>query len=257
MSHFDEGFAPPTACVQWCQLRSYHLNVLDDGVVVDLDWWNKHLERAGHDIRLRGRNLDGKTVADGFATVQRNDLRIGTDLAGGEHDSLGLLFLCAAWQGSHNYRKAMRRFPDVHNPHLTRPNESPLAKTLTVLDSCVRDRRLPDLPTESWSGWPDAPGVGVSLMATFLWAVKGSVAGGPAQLIDQFGVSTLIHEGWLEDPAVTGFTRRRYDRYVALLTRWATDIGTRPELVEMWLVQRWSARVREARFGSHAAPTLF
>jgi hypothetical protein len=140
---------------------------------------------------------------------------------------------------------------------LTRPNESPLAKTLTVLDSCVRDRRLPDLPTESWSGWPDAPGVGVSLMATFLWAVKGSVAGGPAQLIDQFGVSTLIHEGWLEDPAVTGFTLRRYDRYVALLTRWATDIGTRPELVEMWLVQRWSARVREARFGSHAAPTLF
>ena len=83
------------------------------------------------------------------------------------------------------------------------------------------------------------------------------MAGGPAQLIDQFGVSTLIHEGWLEDPAVTGFTRRRYDRYVALLTRWATDIGTRPELVEMWLVQRWSARVREARFGSHAAPTLF
>ena len=84
MSHFDEGFAPPTACVQWCQLRSYDLNVLDDGVVVDLDWWNKHLERAGHDIRLSGRNLDGKFVTDGFATVQRNDLRIGTALAGGD-----------------------------------------------------------------------------------------------------------------------------------------------------------------------------
>ncbi|MFT7024270.1 MAG: hypothetical protein ACJA07_003380 [Rhodococcus sp. (in: high G+C Gram-positive bacteria)] len=60
------------------------MNVLDDGVVVDLDWWNKHLERAGHDIRLSGRNLDGKFVTDGFATVQRNDLRIGTDLAGGD-----------------------------------------------------------------------------------------------------------------------------------------------------------------------------
>ncbi|WP_037228407.1 8-oxoguanine DNA glycosylase OGG fold protein [Rhodococcus wratislaviensis] len=55
----------------------------------------------------------------------------------------------------------------------------------------------------------------------------------------------------------TGFTRRRYDRYVQLLTRWATHIGTSPELVEMWLVERWSARVRETREGSRAEPTLF
>ncbi|AII07151.1 8-oxoguanine DNA glycosylase OGG fold protein [Rhodococcus opacus] len=257
MSRLDEGFTPPKACVQWCQLRSYDLHVLDDGVEEDLGWWNDHLDRAGHDIRLRGRDLDGRIVEGGRATLQRNDLRIGTDLVETDHDSLGLLFLCAAWQGSHRNRKAMRRFPDVHNPHLTRPDESPLAKTLTVLDTCVRDRRLHDQPGGSWSGWPDTPGVGVSLMATFLWAAQASTNGGRAQLIDQFGVSTLIHEGWLEDPSVTGFTRRRYDRYVELLTRWATDIGTSPELVEMWLVQRWSARVREAREGSRAEPTLF
>ncbi|WP_373453543.1 MULTISPECIES: 8-oxoguanine DNA glycosylase OGG fold protein [unclassified Rhodococcus (in: high G+C Gram-positive bacteria)] len=79
----------------------------------------------------------------------------------------------------------------------------------------------------------------------------------PAHLIDQHGVSTLIHEGWLEDPSVTGFTRRRYDRYVELITAWATDIGTSPELVEMWLVQRWTARLNEARHGRYTAPTLF
>ncbi|SNS95289.1 8-oxoguanine DNA glycosylase OGG fold protein [Rhodococcoides kyotonense] len=257
MSFLDEGFTPPEACVQWCQLRSYDLHVLDDGVLVDLDWWNTHLERAGHDIRLRGRNLDGAIVSHGAATVQRNDLRIDTELAEGEHKSLGLLFLCAAWQGSHKNRKAMRRFPDVKDPHLARPELNPVAKTLAVLDRCIKDRVVPELPNGSWSGWPDTPGVGMSLMATFLWAAKASVAGGRAQLIDQFGVSTLIHEGWLEDPAVTGFTRRRYDRYVELLSSWATDIGTSPELVEMWLVQRWSARVREARDGRLAEPTLF
>ena len=257
MSRLDEGFPPPTACVQWCQHRSYDLHVLDDGVEVDLDWWNGHLDRAGHDLRLRGRNLDGEIVEYGGATVQRNDLRIGTDLAVGEHDSLGLLFLCAAWQGSHRHRRAMRRFPDVMNPHLSRPDENPVAKTLAVLDSCVRNRVVPEHPNSTWSGWPDAPGVGMSLMATFLWAVNASVYGGPAQLIDQYGVSTLIHEGWLEDPSVTGFTRRRYDRYVELITAWATDIGTKPELVEMWLVQRWSARLNEARHGRYTAPTLF
>jgi len=46
MSRLDEGFPPPTACVQWCQHRSYDLHVLDDGVEVDLDWWNGHLDRA-------------------------------------------------------------------------------------------------------------------------------------------------------------------------------------------------------------------
>lgn len=257
MSFLDEGFTPPEACVQWCQLRSYDLHVLDDGVLVDLDWWNTHLERAGLNTRLRGRNLDGAIVSHGGATVQRNDLRIDTELAEGEHKSLGLLFLCAAWQGSHKNRKAMRRFPDVKDPHLARPEMNPVAKTLAVLDRCIKDRVVPELPNGSWSGWPDTPGVGMSLMATFLWASKASVAGGRAQLIDQFGVSTLIHEGWLEDPAVTGFTRRRYERYVELLTSWATDIGTSPELVEMWLVQRWSARVREARDGRLAEPTLF
>ena len=70
-------------------------------------------------------------------------------------------------------------------------------------------------------------------------------------------MSTLIHEGWLEDPSVTGFTRRRYDRHVELITAWATDIGTSPELVEMWLVLRWSARLNEARHGQYTAPTLF
>lgn len=243
--------------MQWCQLRSYDLHVLDDGVEVSLDWWNDHLDLAGHDIRLRGRNLDGKIVTDGTATIQRNDLRFGTELADAEHDSLGLLFLCAAWQGSHRHRKAKRRFPDITNPHLSSPEEDPIAKTLAVLDSCRRNRTVPDLPNGSWSGWPDAPGVGVPLMATFLWATEASVEGGNAQLLDQFGVSTLIHEGWLEDPAVTGFTRRRYDRYVELLARWANQIGTSPELVEMWLVQRWSARLSQSREGIYAAPTLF
>ena len=79
----------------------------------------------------------------------------------------------------------------------------------------------------------------------------------PAQLIEQYGVSTPIHEGWLEDPSVTGFTRHRYDRYIELITAWATDIGTSPELVEMWLVQRRTARLNEARHGRYTAPTLF
>ncbi|BDQ21582.1 hypothetical protein RQN9TF_20440 [Rhodococcus qingshengii] len=101
------------------------------------------------------------------------------------------------------------------------------------------------------------PGVGVSLLAAFMWAAEVSEADSRAQLIDQFGASTLIHEGWLEDPAVSGLTLRRYHRYTQLLSSWATTAQTRPELIEMWLIKRWMARVQEARRGGRAMPTQF
>lgn len=256
MHPFDEGFEPPEDCVLWCRARTYDIHVLDDGALVDLDWWNRHLARGESEIRLRGRDLDGRVVTGGKATVLRNDLRPGSELAVGGQAGPGLLYLCAAWQSAHRSRQVRRRFPDVRNPHAP-TGVDPLATITAVLDLCAKTRRLPDPPGGSWSGWPDMPGVGVVLMSTYLWAVGARTAAGPAQLVDQAGVSTLIHQGWLENPSVTGFTLRRYDRYLELLGGWAQQAGTRPELVERWLVERWAARLHEARTGSQAEPTLF
>ncbi|MDG3015262.1 hypothetical protein [Speluncibacter jeojiensis] len=252
----DDGFEPPAACVQWCRARSYDLHVLDDGAPVDLDWWNARLDDAGHQIRLRARDLDGHVVTTGKAVLQRNDLRRHDDLLDGDNASLNLLFLCAAWRSGHTERRAQRRFPDVAHLPVTSSGDR-FEKTTGVLDRCLRERRLPIIIGHSGTGWPDIPGVGVALLAAFLWAADASTSTGPAQLVDQHGVSTLLHEGWLGDPSVSDFTLRRYDRYVELLHDWAGAIGTRPELVEMWLVQRWNARVREARGGAPAQPTLF
>lgn len=253
MHSFDEGFEPPTACVDWCRMRMFDLQVLDDGVTVDLKWWNEHLADAGHRIRLRGRNLDGRVVKSGRAVIQRNDLRLGSELVDADHDALGLLFLCAAWRIGHPRRRSALRFPNVADVHPPQGQDR-FAKIEGTLDYCVKTRALPAVAGRSW---PDTPGVGVSLLATFLWAAGVGTEGGPAQLVDQHGVSTLIHEGWIEDPSVADFTLRRYERYVALVHSWALQIGTRPELVEMWLVERWNARLAEARDGSHATPRLF
>jgi len=45
-------------------------------------------------------------ITEGRAIVQRNDLRPSSDLVVAQHDGLGLLFLCAAWQGSHESRRS-------------------------------------------------------------------------------------------------------------------------------------------------------
>ncbi|NMD64005.1 UNVERIFIED_ORG: hypothetical protein FNL38_109117 [Nocardia globerula] len=252
----DAGFEPPEACVHWCQARTYDLHILDDEASVDLDWWNSHLRDSEHEIQLRGRNDDGKIVTEGIATVQRNDLRPGSELIIATHDGLGLLFLCAAWQSAHRGRRFKRRFPDVFGAPIAK-GEDPLQPIKSILDYCLKTRTLPAIHRGTWSGWPVTPGVGVSLLAAFMWAAEVSEAGGRAQLIDQFGVSTLIHEGWLEDPSVSGFTLRRYHRYNQLLSSWATTAQTRPELIEMWLIKRWNARVHEARQRGSAIPMLF
>ncbi|MCW0190522.1 MAG: hypothetical protein OJJ55_04410 [Rhodococcus sp.] len=252
----DDGFETPEACVQWCQTRTYDLHVLDDGARVDLDWWNAHLREAKHEIQLYGRDDDGKVVTSGLATVQRNDLRPGSELFTADDAGLGLLFLCAAWQSAHRSRRFKRRFPDVFSTQVAE-GDDPLKTIKTVLDYCIKTRTMPKIHRDTWSGWPMTPGVGVSLLSAFMWAAEVSVEGGRAQLIDQFGVSTLIHEGWLEDPSVSSFTLRRYHRYNQLVTSWATKTRTNPELIEMWLVKRWTARVAEARHGERAMPTLF
>lgn len=255
MNRVDEGFEPPDALVEWCRSRTFPLHVLDDEATVNLDWWNAHLKDAGHTISLRGRDLDGKVITEGRAIVQRNDLRPSSDLVVAQHDGLGLLFLCAAWQGSHESRRFTRRFPNVFNPH-HREDEDPLTQITAILDHCSKNKSMPVVRRDTWSGWPLTPGVGVSLMAAFMWAVGVQDEGRRAQMIDQYGVSTLIHEGWLEDPSVTGFTTRRYRRYCELLDSWAYAAGTQPEIVEMWLVKRWSARLAQAR-NDVSAPTLF
>ncbi|WP_442971962.1 8-oxoguanine DNA glycosylase OGG fold protein [Rhodococcus sp. YL-1] len=252
----DAGFEQPEACVHWCQARTYDLHILDDGASVDLDWWNSHLRDSGHEIQLRGRNDDGKIVTAGLATVQRNDLRLGSELVSATHDGLGLLFLCAAWQSAHRDRRFKRRFPDVFGAPATK-GDDPLQAIKSILDDCLKTRTLPAIHRGTWSGRPVTPGVGVSLLAAFMWAAEVSEADSRTQLIDQFGASTVIHEGWLEDPAVSGLTLRRYHRYNQLLSSWATTAQTRPELIEMWLIKRWMARVQEARRGGRAMPTQF
>lgn len=256
MHSFDEGFEPPEDCVLWCKSRTYDIHILDDGALVDLDWWNRHLEDDEQEIRLKGRDLDGRIVEGGKATVLRNDLRLGSELVDADHKGLGLLYLCAAWRSGHPKRRAAKRFPDVSN-RFTAPNVHRHAAVKATIDQLVHDRRLPNYDYTSGTGWPELPNVGVPLTTVFLWAVGVKVSGMRAQILDQYGVSTLLHQGWLEDPAVSSFTRRRYDRYLELIQHWARTAETFPEIVERWLVERWNARVEEARSGALAEPTLF
>lgn len=256
MNLLDNYLRPPEACAQWCRSQPYEIQVLDDAAEVDLDWWNLRLRLHHLDIRLRGRDADGRIVDTGQAVALRGDLRVGSELLDGGDQTLGLMYLCAAWQGGHKRRKPPRRFPRMDSYDLRR-DEYPLDKIRRVLDGCVTDRTLPHDLTNGWSGFPETPDVGPGLLATFMWAAGVKLDGGRAQFIDQHGLSSLVHCGWMGLEVLSGCTRRRYNGYVELLESWSQIIQRPPELIECWLVSRWHARKMEIRTGQRFQPSLF
>ncbi|WP_200182823.1 hypothetical protein [Tomitella biformata] len=201
MNLLDNYLQPPEECAQWCRNQPYELQVLDDAADVDLDWWNLKLRVQHLDIRLRGRDSDGREVSVGKSMVLRGDLYPGSPLIEGEDRTLGLLYLCAAWQGGHRRRHAARRFPRTESYDL-RKDEFPLDRIRSVLDGCIKSKSLPYDKTKGWSGFPETPDVGLGLLATFMWAAEVELDSGRAQLIDQHGLSSLVHCGWMELPVL-------------------------------------------------------
>lgn len=252
----DNYLQPPEACAQWCRTQPYEIQVLDDAADVDLDWWNSRLRSHHLDIRLRGRDNDGQIIDTGSAVILRGDLRVDSPLIGGGDHTLGLMYLCAAWQGGHRRRQPARRFPRMESFDL-RKDEYPLDRIRAVLDGCVNDRALPHDTTTGWSGFPETPDVGPGLLATFMWAADVRLDSGRAQLIDQHGLSSLVHCGWMELPVLGGCTRRRFNLYAELLQSWSQILQGPPELIECWLVNRWHARRMEIRRGQRFQPSLF
>ena len=126
-----------------------------------------------------------------------------------------------------------------------------------MLDACINNQSLPFDRSKGWSSFPETPDVGLGLLATFMWAAEVAFETGRAQLIDQYGLSTLTHCGWIEVPSLGGYTRRRYYRYLEVLDAWSQVTQAPPEMVESWLVNRWSARKMAARTGNWHHPTLF
>lgn len=257
MNLLDNPLPPPDACRQWCNTQPYDLQVLDDAADIDLPWWNEKLKFQHFDLRLRGRDADGRIVTSGRAAVLRSDLRLDSPLIDGDDKTLGLLYLCAAWQGGHRRRHSARRFPRMEIYDLRHDEQHPLDRIRSVLDQCITEQSLPYDTTKGWSGFPETPDVGLGLLAIFMWAVDVRLDSGRAQLIDQNGLSSLTHCGWMEHPALTGYTRRRYNRYLDLLESWSQTVQKPTELVECWLVNRWHARKMEVRSGHSYQPSLF
>lgn len=239
MDERDLNLVVPDECVRWCRAQDYGLAVLDDMAAVDLDWWNHRL--SGHDIgvRLAGRDADGKRIGKGVAAIRRGDLRPHSGLIADGPSDIGLLYLAAAWLFSHRDRARARRFFDVGAGRATSHR---FWWITTALAACAQSPTLVDSgASRTWSGWPKAPGVGPSLLSLYCWAVHEGAPYRP-QLLDQQGVATLLHLGWLANPAVGQFTVARYRRYGELVQRWADQAAVAPELIEMWLVHDWRER---------------
>lgn len=244
MDERDAELAIPEDCVAWCRAQDYAVTVCDDLAVVDLDWWNHRLAKHAIGVRLCGRDLDGAPTWTGTAYLRRGDLDTDELPADGP-TALCVLYRAAAWLSAHRDRARLRRFVDVRAA--SRPGHE-LDAITTALALCRQPHMIVEsqpAPGPRWSGWPDTPGVGATLLSLYCWAAHHDTTPGAAvrpQLLDQQAVASLIHLGWLGYPSVAQFTWTRYTRYCALLHSWAAQAEVHAELIEMWLVARWRDR---------------
>jgi hypothetical protein len=252
----DQELAVPEECVAWCREQDYEVMVGDDMAPVDLDWWNRRLQRHKIPAWITGRDADGLPTDHGIGYLRRADLTadLHTDPSAVPGSAeLSVLYRAAAWLSGHPHRDRRRTFPDVRTP-------APLGHDFDIITTALAACRhtpwasIPDAaPRRRWSGWPHTPGVGPTVVSLYCWATHhtDSAAYGVVrpQLLDQHAVASLIHLGWTEDPVAATFTWARYTRYCHLLHTWATHADVGAELIETWLSTRWRDRTAH-----HATP---
>lgn len=169
---WDGELAVPEDCVAWCREQDYGVSVCDDMAPVDLDWWNRRLERHAIPTRIVGRDADGAPTDHGIGYLRRADLTVdlhADTVTGHGSPELGVLYRAAAWLSGHPHRDRRRTFPDVGTA--ARPGHDVDAIT-TALAACRHApwQAIPDAaPRRRWSGWPQTPGVGPTVTANSPW----------------------------------------------------------------------------------------
>ncbi|WP_188544323.1 8-oxoguanine DNA glycosylase OGG fold protein [Rhodococcoides trifolii] len=233
--------ALPEACIEWCRARSYEYDVLGDQSEVDLDWWNTRLRAASIPAELHAGSYAGFDTDTGIAYIRRGDL--ATQRLSPRMD-LTTLYLCAAWLIGNRARTKAKRFADARD-FSDEGKDAPFERIESALDQCRCPPALFDLgPQRQWSGWPKAPGFGPVTLSLFAWAAGSDAMIDRPQLVDEQALCELVHLGWVEKPAATGITVKRYLKYCEVLSGWSRQAGVRAELIEMWLVRSWRARQR-------------
>ncbi|MGU3433933.1 hypothetical protein ACNHUS_13035 [Actinomycetes bacterium M1A6_2h] len=231
--------ALPEACIEWCRSRSYEYDVLGDQAEVDLDWWNERLRAARIPVRLHAQSFAGFDIDTGIGYIQRGDLE--SDYT---RTDLTTLYLCAAWLIGNRARTKAKRFANARDLS-DEGEDAPFERIESALESCRCPPALFDLgPQRRWSGWPKATGFGPVTLSLFAWSAGNDAMIDRPQLVDEQALCELVHLGWVEKPAATGITVRRYLKYCEVLSRWSRQAGVRAELIEMWLVHSWRARQR-------------
>ena len=200
----------PGECVAWCREQDYGVSVCDDMAPVDLDWWNRRLERHAIPTRIVGRDADGAPTDHGIGYLRRADLTVRdlhTDtVTGPGSPELGVLYRAAAWLSGHPHRDRRRTFPDVSHPRTTGHDVDAIT---TALAACRHTpwQAIPDAaPHRAVVGLAHTPGVGPTVVSLYCWATHHTDSRPRharvvrPQLLDQHAVASLIHLGWTEDP---------------------------------------------------------
>lgn len=259
----------PRQLASWCMDQPPDRRILDEGATVDLTWWNERIHGQGLDITIMGRGPDGDLVDHGEAEITRSDLlrclewdfctepdryrwagtRQSSTVGISPEGQLMMLYMCSAWAAAHRRRDFPKRFPSfVDASHRDRPvyvHAGPMLAVEGAAEPEIAYGRIMGLGNE---GFLDAdrdelprkaPGMTWRLGTLFLANASWLDPSTPLVPMSRATMYMLIRLGFTgfsfnRDPSI-----RDYCAYQQTIHNWAADGMTWPELIEVWLTNRW------------------
>ncbi len=113
----------------------------------------------------------------------------------------------------------------------------PAAAADALRAAAVKSRTDPRAAFETLRphGSPYITHLGPAFFTKYLYAAGAGRDDHPCLILDARVAAALHRGGWDSLSTRGSWPAHTYQRYCALLTRWAGEIGVRPDLIERWL----------------------
>ena len=120
----------------------------------------------------------------------------------------------------------------------------PAAAADALRAAAVKSRTDPRAAFETLRphGSPYITHLGPAFFTKYLYAAGAGHDAHPCLILDSRVATALRRSGWDSLGTRGGWPAATYARYCDLLTRWAGEVGVRPDLIERWLFDTGTPR---------------
>jgi Putative 8-oxoguanine DNA glycosylase OGG-like protein len=210
------------AAARWVLTADPAVAIVNHSIKVDLDWWNEALRQRGlPGGPVTGLDEAGDTVASGRCAITRGHVFAQAASAAHNPDAaLRLLWHAVAWGSGMKYRQSHKRMDSIAADVDTLGEALTAAARLSLAEPVEAYRCL----------YPNGRSliayVGPAFFTKYLYFAGAGESRHPCVILDSRVAAALVRIGWTSLHTEGGWPASTYARYLDLLGRWSSELGS-------------------------------